>query len=344
MLRLDVAVLALLLASSAARAQKNEHLFAADAPFEFTLRADFRQAFRVRDTVNAPRTPATLRFTGVDGRERAMAVEIAPRGHYRIQARNCAFPPLRVTFPKGGTKGTPFAGQKSLKLGTHCRADREYEQYPLREYLIYRAYNLVSPRSFRARLARATYVDVRDSLKPTTRWALWVESEDGLGRRNDADVRELRGATFADVDSTQMATVALFEYLIGNTDWSLHALHNIRLMQSNTGTIFPVAYDFDFSGLASTRYATPDPRLPIKRVQDRLFRGPCVAPEQLAPAIAAFNARRSEMLALYDSLPALDRDYAAWARGYLKESFATIDDPRALRMAVRDGCQQAGSV
>lgn len=344
MTRLILAVQALLLVASTAQAQKDERLFATDTPFVFTLRADFRQVFRVRDTVNVPRTPATIRFTDADGGERSIAVEIAPRGHFRIQARNCAFPPLRVQFPKGGLKGTPFAGQKVLKLGTHCRTDREYEQYPMREYLIYRAYNLLGPRSFRARLARATYVDVRDSLKPTVRWALWVESEDELGRRNEAKVRELRGAKFSDVDSAQMATVALFEYLIGNTDWSLYALHNIRLMQATGGTIFPVAYDFDFSGLASTRYATPDPRLPIKRVQDRLYRGPCLAPEQLAPSVAAFQARRVEMLALYDSLPALDRDYVSWAKGYLKDFFGTIGDPKALRAVVRDGCQDQGSV
>lgn len=342
--RLHLVLVALLFAPTAAPAQADERLFGADTPLDFTLRADFRKAFRARDTLNVARTPATLHFADADGRERSIAVEIAPRGHFRIQARNCAFPPLRVVFPKGGTRGTPFAGQKALKLGTHCRTDREYEQYPLREYLIYRAYNLVSPRSFRARLSRATYVDVRDSLRPTVHWALWVESEDGLGHRNDARVRELRGATFADVDSVQMATVALFEYLIGNTDWSLYALHNIRLMQAAGGTVFPVAYDFDFSGLASTRYAVPDPRLPIKRVQERLFRGPCLAPEQLAPAVAALDARRREMLALYDSLPALDRDYASWAKGYLEDSFATIVNPKLLRSVVRDGCQQAGSV
>jgi len=338
-------VIGLALLAAPCGAQKPAPLFASSEPIAFTLRADFRTAFHSRDTLDAPRTPATLSYTDSGGRAVSIPVEIAPRGHFRIQARNCSFPPLRVVFPKKGTRGTLFAGQKALKLGTHCQNGGEYEQYPLREHLIYRAYNLVTDRSFRSRLARATYVDVRGWLEPTERWALWVESEDGLGQRTGGRVHEYRGATFADVDSLQMMTVGLFEYLIGNTDWSLVALHNIRLLQSSgDGTVYPVAYDFDFSGLASTRYAVPDPRLPIRRVQERLFRGPCHSPAQFAPVLATFNARRDAMLALYDSLPALDRGYAKWAKDYVRQFYETINDTRALKDAVNDACDGRPSV
>ena len=34
----------------------------------------------------------------------------------------------------------------------------------------------------------------------------------------------------------------------------------------------PVPYDFDWSGVVFTRYATTDPRLGIRTVQERLFR------------------------------------------------------------------------
>lgn len=323
---------------------KPEPLFAATDPIAFTLVADFRQAFRVRDTLDAPETPATLRYADSAGREVAIPVRIAPRGHFRVQARNCSFPPLRVRFDRDRVKGTLFAGQRSLKLGTHCQGARDYEQIPIREHLIYRAYNLLTERSFRSRLARATYVDVRDSLKPTVRWALWIESEHGLGRRNGATVSPMRGAMFADVDGLTMATVGLFEYLIGNTDFSLYALHNIRVMQAKDGDVYPVAYDFDFSGLADTRYATPDPRLPIKTVKERLFRGPCATAEQLAPALERFRARRAAILALYDSMPPLDRGYARWAKEYIGEFYATIDRPRDLKGAVEAACPGKGTV
>ena len=85
-------------------------------------------------------------------------------------ARNCDFVPLRVEFPKQETAGTAFEGQTALKLGTHCRGDKVYENYTIREYLTYRLFNLITPLSFRARLGRATYVDA--TIKKTGRDAL----------------------------------------------------------------------------------------------------------------------------------------------------------------------------
>jgi len=73
-------------------------------------------------------------------------------------------------------KGTPFAKQESLKLGTHCHGSREYEQYALREYLSYKIFNLFTPRSFRARLAKARYVDSKDGALLFDKYAMFLES------------------------------------------------------------------------------------------------------------------------------------------------------------------------
>ena len=127
-------------------------------------------------------------------------VKIGSRGHFRLMARNCDFVPIRLELPaKGETAGTVFEGQTSLKLGTHCRSDREYDNYTLREYLTYRLFNLVTPLSFRARLARATYVDAKTKKTISNRYAILVEHENDVARRFGGRIVELQRIQFNDL-------------------------------------------------------------------------------------------------------------------------------------------------
>ena len=73
-----------------------------------------------------------------------------------------------------------------------------------------------------------------------------------------------------------MTTVALFEYMIGNTDWAVTVSHNTRLMLSKDDTLskpYVVPYDFDYSGLVNTYYSIPDEKLEIETVTQRVYRG-----------------------------------------------------------------------
>ena len=60
-------------------------------------------------------------------------------------------------FNREQTPHTTFAHQGSLKLAVQCRGGQTYANYLLEEDLIYRAYNLLTDRSFRVRLARVSY-------------------------------------------------------------------------------------------------------------------------------------------------------------------------------------------
>ena len=64
-----------------------------------------------------------------------------------------------------------------------------------------------------------------------------------------------------------MTRVALFEYMIGNLDWSVPVRHNIKLIvpkEDSNAIAFPVPYDFDYSGLVKTDYAIPPPELELR--------------------------------------------------------------------------------
>jgi hypothetical protein len=318
-------------------------LFATADPLLFELRADFKTVFRDRDTLSTKRYPATLSLAAADGRPVTLRVQIAPRGHFRLQPRICGFPPIRVVLPKGETGDTPFAGQRSLKLATHCRdGNDEYEQYVLREYLVYRTLNLLTDRSFRARLARVTYVEERDTTSRRTAYAFFVENEDHVAKRNGGKVVELKGAQHADLDPEQTRLVALFQYFVGNTDFSLSFLHNIRLV-SEGYNYYPVPYDFDWSGVVSTDYARPDARLPIRSVRERTYRGPCMTREEFAPLFDRFVARRADIYALYDGLADLDPGYRRRAREYYEEFYEELGGGWEAWKSVQRGCETRGS-
>ena len=180
-------------------------------------------------------------------------------------ARNCDFVPIHLDFPRGNEiAGTIFEGQTTLKLGTHCRGDREYDNYTLKEYLTYRLFNLVTPLSFRARLARATYVDAKTKKTVSNRYSIFIEHENEVARRFGGRIVELPRITFNDLDAPTLNRMMLFEYMIGNTDFSIWALHNVRIVQDKNRKLFPVPYDFDLSGLVHAPYAAPDPRIGLR--------------------------------------------------------------------------------
>jgi hypothetical protein len=156
-------------------------------------------------------------------------------------------------------------------LAILCRARGE----DLAAYLPYRIYSLVSPIAFRARLAKIAYVDSVSGRTLTTRHGMFIEDDGDLARRAGARSIDLPRTLFSDLDQQSLTTMALFEYMIANTDVSIVRLHNVKLMVNEQRVIYPVPYGFDFSGLVDTPYASPDPKLGITTVRERIYRGPC---------------------------------------------------------------------
>ncbi|MGZ8471444.1 MAG: hypothetical protein ACXW61_16805 [Gemmatirosa sp.] len=314
-------------------------LFATDSVLTFTLVADFQGLAGQRDTMRHRAFPGVVRVAGAKG-EKALPVEVYTRGHYRLRADRCSFPPLRVVFDKN-TKNTPFDDQGSLKLVTHCRDNSDdYEQHVLREYLAYRAHGLVTPVGFRARLARVRYVRSRDTTKVVERWGFLIESERELARRLGGRVLEAKNARFPDIAPDSAVALSMWQYFLGNTDWSLSALHNVRLVQRDQD-VYAVPYDFDFSGFVGASYAIPDPMLPIKSVTERLWRGPCPTRESIAAATAPFLAQRAAMEAVPRSLSGIDGGWPDRAQRFVRAFYDEIGDPARFASRARQarpGC------
>lgn len=309
----------------------NGPLFASDAPLSFTLTAPMQRI--VRDRVKpAPNTAATkhaARLTYISPADTNVSLPLAlvVRGNFRRDAANCIFPPLYINFPKKTVKGTLFAKQNKLKLVTHCRDD----EYVVREFLIYKLYNLLTDLSFKARLAQVTYLDSLGKRKPETHWGMLLEDEDDISNRNGISVYKNR-LKAAYVDTTNMATVAVFEYMIGNTDWSVVFRHNIKMVVDSTKPRpMAIPYDFDHAGLVDTRYAKPAEQLNIETVRERLYRGPAYPMKILNQVFARFKALKPAFYALYQNDKRLSASYIRDTIYYLDDFYKIIDNPDKAR-------------
>jgi hypothetical protein len=218
---------------------------------------------------------------------------------------------------------------------------KEYQQYVLREYLVYRLYQMLTPRSFGARLARVTYVDARGRMEPLATYSFFVEDQDRLAMRHGARVIEVEGGKFEDLDADNAGVVSLFQYMIGGTDWSVWGLHNIRLMQDTlNGTVYAVPYDFDWTGLVHTEYAVPDTRLRISSVRQRLYRGQCRTEEQWAPILDQFKQLKDSADALYGGFPDLDPGYVRETQEYFDAFYRVIGDSQSLKREIVEKCRE----
>lgn len=313
-------------------------LFASDSALSLTLTANLRALYRDRDSTKAKDHAGTLAWREGDSTI-VLPVSLRTRGHFRRRTTTCAVPPLRLSVPRKRAVGTVFAGQGGLKLVTHCQPREEYEQNLLQEYLLYRVVNLFTPRSFRARLVRIDYVDSAKAGASERHYGMLLEDDKAMARRNGASLLEQKGARDDDVDAAQTDLVAVLQYLFGNTDFSIWALHNIRLIRDDKAlTVYPVPYDFDWSGLIAARYAKPSPQLKIQSVRQRLYRGPCRAAGALDPTLATVRARRAEIRAMFQQQSGLTAERRKDADQYLEEFFHTLDDPRRTKSRILDQC------
>lgn len=325
-----------------ASGQDPDPLFASNAVLAFRLETDLGAVFKERGQ-ESKEHPAKLAYTAADGTPVTLDIDVRTRGNFRLRPQTCGFPPLRLDFPKGKVENTLFAGQDKLKLTVHCQDRRaNYEQSVIMEYLIYRMFNLISDQSFRARLARFTYVDAAGKRDTLTKYAFFIENDDRMAARLGGTILGVDGVHDEATERDQITRLAVFEYLIGNTDWSVYGLHNIVLVVAPTSQV-PVAvpYDFDWSGVISAPYARPDARLPIKTVRERLFRGYCRTPEELAPVFQLFNEQKDTMYDLYRNQEGLDPKVRDDALKYYDEFYKTINDPRAVNREFIRSCRQA---
>lgn len=341
-LSITLAVLLLTAASPWAPAHA-QPLFRTDSVLSVTITTNLRDLVRERDSTQLRWFGAE--FVYVDGDSSVtVPVELRARGHFRRQRSNCDFPPLFVRVDDKDARGTQLQGNPRVKLVTPCRTGSdEYQQYVLLEYGVYRTYAALNAIHPRTRLARITYRDSSDRVKPITVFAFFSETDEEVAKEVDMTLRDnLTGARFRDLDAPTLQSVALFSLMVGSSDWSIGGLHNVYLLQDSLGVFRPVAYDWDWVGLVSARYARPDYRLPIKSVAERYYMGPCYTVEEWSPSVSRYLASRSAVERVWNAIPDLTDNKRQQATRYLGDFWKILENPRELARLTKS-CRLEGN-
>lgn len=335
-MRLRVVAAVAALVGSAAVAKPSSAptaLFSSDAPLQVTLQGPMSSL-----ASNHSETPRSATMT-VDGVTYPIA--LTPRGIFR--KANCEFPPLRVELTRPAPPGSVFEHQHKLKLTAFCKKSEGFQQKILLEYAAYRLYNLMSPLSFRARLAKIDYVD--DTGRPyISRAGFFVEDVSDVAKRNGLKVAKMGSLLpLQQIDPVSGARLSLFEDMISNYDWSMRAApagqeccHNVRMLTDGApGSLLTVVpYDFDFSGLVDAPYADVPEGVPVGNVRQRTYRGYCAHLVQARAAAAQLSPRRAEFTGLFATIPGLDPREQAKAASYIDAFFNDLASGRVLRNCV----------
>ncbi len=342
--RKPLIAIALLFAPALAVAGEADPLFQDDALIEVTITAPMKALLGHRP--DEEYLPGTLSYREADGRIVEFDIGIRTRGNFRRQPRVCPFPPLRLNIKKSQAEGSLFHEQDKLKLVAHCRDNSErYEQNLLREYLAYRILNTLTDISYRVRLARVTYVDSERRDKDRVRYAFFIEHNSRLSRRLGLEEISTSRIGVADLEGPYSDLTSLFEFMIGNTDFSPVAgaegedcCHNTTLFGNEGEAIYAIPYDFDMSGLVDAPYAEPNPRFRIKRVTQRLYRGRCDYNDHLQTSIQLFQDSRDAIYDLIDQQAGLEDSTRKKVRKFVDRFFDVIDNPKKVHREISSKC------
>jgi hypothetical protein len=267
-------------------------------------------------------------------------VQIETRGNFRRSKANCNFPPLSLNFKKKEVKNTLFDDINKIKLVTHCKSNSKlFQQYVLEEYLIYRTYNIITDTSYRVRLAFITYYDTVEDEIFQESYSIFIESDKVLEERLNLIEFEKKYVMQDKTKYDHMSKLAVFQYMIGNTDWAVTTLHNIKLFTSDTTLpAYAIPYDFDWSGMVNAMYAVPLPRFGTKSVTERVYRGFCQPLDEFNMTFEYFNSKKTEIYALYQNFDLLKESERKRIRSYLDDFYEIIGNDKLIKVEFLDAC------
>ncbi|RUT78399.1 hypothetical protein [Ancylomarina longa] len=315
-------------------------IFGSEEMIEICLKGSIRKLFNDRRE-EAAYYPMVMSYTKPGGEPSILDIKVKTRGHFRRDKQNCSTPPLWLNFNKDTTCNTIFEGQDKLKLVTTC----SNESYVLREYLVYKIYQLITENSFRARLVKVCYQEIKTGKKTKPRYGIILEDQNHMAERNHSQLIKRLNVQPKITNREIFLKMAVFQYLIGNTDWSVQYLHNIKLISRiKTPSYITVPYDFDHAGIVGTTYAHPAEELQLQSVRERRYRGYCIQnPDDFLPIVEFFNGLRQEIYELYIGNKLLSEAYIKKTTKYLDEFYKTINNSKSRTKAFQYPCNPYGT-
>lgn len=311
-------------------------LFGSDSILHIKLTGRLNELFTDRKN-NMVYHPLLLQYQEKDSSNVSISLKAKARGNFRRLKENCKWPPIMLNFPQNEkSKNSIFRDQHKLKLVVPCQGD----EYVVKEWLVYKLYNLITEKSFRARLAQVEFEDSLQQRKTETYYCILLEDEKQVAQRNKAELVNKKMIKMEQTNIPAFTKMAVFQYMIGNTDWSVPYLQNIKLLSLHPNEFpYAVPYDFDHAGIVNAPYAGAAPELEISSILERVYRGYCNNDQlSFTETFNFFNQIKDSIYNVYKNCPLLSTKYVKFVTKFLDDFYKTINNRKAVESAFKKPC------
>jgi hypothetical protein len=316
-----------------------EDLFEIEEPLHLTMKFDMKTFKRTRQKEKYQPCEMTCHVT--DSFHVTHQVRIKARGIFRRD--NCSTPPFWLNIRYAGIETEQLKDVRKLKMVIRCRGSAQYSSYVLREYLTYKIYNIITPHSFKVRLVRLTMVDTGHKDKKSTEdWAFLIEPEELMAKRVTGKIIKSDELSIRTVNREMMDLVAMYQYLIGNGDFSVTGRHNLKILalaNPDMAGFVPVPYDFDYTGLVNAHYAIPGETLGIKNVRERYYLGPCRPESVIQLAIDKLFSYREEIKDYIKNFEYLEEKDRLDMISYIESFYNSADNEKFINRHIATTCR-----
>jgi hypothetical protein len=319
--------------------KENFGLFEGEEPVNISLRFDLMSYIRTKPKNEYLKANITFHFSATDSI--SDDIRLRTRGEFRNQY--CYFAPIELNFKKADFGYKDLNKIDKIKLVPECNSSNSFENYLLREYLIYKLFNVLTDTSFRVRLLKINYIDSENKRKPISQYGFFIEPVEKLAARTNFIQLKSRNLNQKHIVPTIMDRLAIFNYMIGNYDWSIPGQHNVKIFRpvaydtSLVATAIP--YDFDWSGMVNPLYAVPAENVGIESVRDRVFAGICRSKEVYTKDLEMFLEKKEEFYRIINEFAYLNQREKKDIIGYLDGFYRSIEGRMSIMNILLNTCK-----
>jgi hypothetical protein len=320
---------------------KSFRLFEDDSLIEISLRFDLSTYFREKPREEYIKANLTIHGDKTDSISRD--IRLKTRGVFRN--KYCTFPPIELNIKKAKFGYSDLDKISKLKLVPQCSSGKETGDYVLKEYLAYKLFNVLTDTSLRVRLLTVNYLDSEKKRKPIKQFGFFLEPVEMLTTRTNSVLIKARTLDQKSIVPRIMDRLAIFNFMIGNYDWSVPGLHNILVIKSlvydPSGLGIAIPHDFDWTGLVNASYAIPAENVPTENIRERLFEGVCRSKEVFQKDLDLFLAKKDEFYKVINDFPHINqrekRDLTDYLDGFFDQ---LVGDREPILYNLMNNCKK----
>lgn len=320
---------------------KSVQFFADQTPLPISLQASVKSL--KQDTNDSTYLAGRLWFASPEGTTDSIDLKIRARGNFR--RTQCYFAPLTLKFSKSDIEGTLFEGNKELKLVLPCQIGSTSDDYVLKEFLAYKLYEIFSPFNYQSRLVYLDFTELKGRReREHDLLGILLEDHGTLARRMDGNrVKRKMPPQMQDAEASIQNN--LFQYAIGNTDFSIRRQHNQKLYYIQDRYV-SIPYDFDMSGLVNAPYAKVSNTQTLDcdplDVTDRCYKGYMRDTALVQQVRQQFLEAKPRAMETLESLQPYFKDDQQYkdAEAYLESFFDILANDRKFEREILSGMRE----